>query len=103
MRYTTPKTNESKSMLVLALGSNACTPCMTASLLENSGVLNATPPETRTTAKNQAESRLAKLLFFNRPGRFPRNPLLRKRPARDRHAGGPTLIFWLAAFRTADA
>jgi hypothetical protein len=43
---------------------------MAASLLENGGVPNGTPPETRTDAKNQAESKLAKLLFFNRPERF---------------------------------
>jgi hypothetical protein len=43
---------------------------MAASLLVNSGVPNATPPETRTEAKNQAESELAKLLFFNSPNEF---------------------------------
>jgi hypothetical protein len=43
---------------------------MVASLLENGGVPNLTPPETRTDPKNQAESELAKLLFFNRPHRF---------------------------------
>src|SRR6476620_6270458 len=61
-------TNDSKSMVVLTFGSNACTPCMADSLLENSGVPNATTPKTLSTAKNQAESELAKLLFFNRPG-----------------------------------
>jgi hypothetical protein len=40
---------------------------MAASLLENGGVPNGTPPETRTDPENQAESELAKLLFFNRP------------------------------------
>jgi hypothetical protein len=43
---------------------------MAASLLENGGAPNATPPETRTDPKNQAESELDKLLFFNRPGGF---------------------------------
>jgi hypothetical protein len=43
---------------------------MAASLPENGGVPNATPPETRTTAKNQAESELVKMLFFNRPDPF---------------------------------
>jgi hypothetical protein len=43
---------------------------MVASLLENGGVSNGTPPETRTDPKNQAESELAKLLFFNRPVRL---------------------------------
>jgi len=43
---------------------------MVASLLENSGVPNATTPKTQSTPKNQAESELAKLLFFNRPERF---------------------------------
>jgi hypothetical protein len=38
---------------------------MAESLLEIGGVPNGTPPETRTDAKNQAESKLAKLLFFN--------------------------------------
>src|SRR3954470_14730180 len=63
-------TNDSKSMLALALGSNACTPCMAASLLENSGVPNATIPETRTNSKNQVESAPNKVLFFNRPERL---------------------------------
>jgi hypothetical protein len=40
---------------------------MAASLLENGGVPNATSPETPTTTKNQAESLLDKMLFFNRP------------------------------------
>ena len=57
-------------MLALAFGSNACTPCMAASLLENGEDPNATPPETQTNAKNQAESEPAKVLFFNRPGRL---------------------------------
>jgi hypothetical protein len=43
---------------------------MAASLLENGSVSNATTPETRINAKNQAESRLAKVHFFNRPHRF---------------------------------
>jgi hypothetical protein len=38
---------------------------MAASLSENGGVPNATTPETRTNAKNQAESPLVKVLFFN--------------------------------------
>src|SRR3954452_21943751 len=63
-------TNDSKSMLVLVFGSNACTPCMAGSLLEIGGVRNETPPETQSTAKNQAESKPSKVLFFNRPGRF---------------------------------
>jgi hypothetical protein len=41
---------------------------MAASLLVNGGVPNATPPETRIIAKNQAESKTDKVLFFNRPG-----------------------------------
>jgi hypothetical protein len=43
---------------------------MAASLLENGGVPNATPPETRTDAKNQAESKPNKVLFFNGPNEF---------------------------------
>ena len=57
-------------MLALALGSNACTPCLADSLLENSDDPNASPPETQFTAKNQAESELTKVLFFNRPDRL---------------------------------
>src|SRR6478752_10505341 len=60
-------TYDSKSMLTFAFGSNACTPCMVASLLENGKVSNATTPETQSTKENQAESKLTKLLFFNRP------------------------------------
>jgi len=41
---------------------------MAASLLLNRGVPNAKNPETRINAKNQAESKTAKVLFFNRPG-----------------------------------
>src|SRR5688572_13478682 len=66
-------TNDSKSMLALALGSNACTPCMAAPLLEYGRVSNETTPETRTKAKNQAESETDKVLFFNTP-----NELLRR-------------------------
>jgi hypothetical protein len=40
---------------------------MVASLLENGKVSNATTPETQSTKENQAESKLTKLLFFNRP------------------------------------
>ena len=46
------------------------TPCMVASLLENDGAPNGTPPETRTDAKNQAESKPNKVPFFNRPDEF---------------------------------
>jgi hypothetical protein len=40
------------------------------SLLENSCVRNETPPETQSNKENQAESELAKLLFFNRPHHY---------------------------------
>ena len=64
-------TNDSKSMLAFAFGSNACTPCMAASVLENGTVFERQRlQETQFTAKNQAESELAKVLFFNRPGGF---------------------------------
>jgi hypothetical protein len=43
---------------------------MAASLLLNRGVPNAKNPETRINAKNQAESKAAKVLFFNRPTPF---------------------------------
>jgi hypothetical protein len=43
---------------------------MAASLLENGGVSNATTPETRINAKNQAESPPTKVLFFNTPDPF---------------------------------
>jgi len=39
-------------------------------LLENGCVRNGTPPETQSTKENQAESELAKMLFFNRPDRL---------------------------------
>src|SRR5262247_540259 len=60
-------TNDSKSILTLAFGSNACTPCMAASILENSDGRITTPLETQSAIENQAESESAKLLFFNRP------------------------------------
>src|SRR5262245_37142856 len=60
-------TNDSKSMLVLAFGSNACTPCIAASFLKKRADRNATAPETRTNAKNKAESETDEVLFFNRP------------------------------------
>ena len=57
-------------MLALALGSNACTPCMATSTLENGEDPNASPPETRTPKQNQAESVADKVPFFNRPVGF---------------------------------
>jgi hypothetical protein len=40
---------------------------MAASFLKKWADRNATAPETRTNAKNQAESETDKVLFFNRP------------------------------------
>src|SRR6476660_5265612 len=57
-------TNDSKSMLALAFGSNACTPCMTASLLENGCARDKTPPETPFNKENQAESKLIQSALF---------------------------------------
>src|SRR3954468_10805535 len=57
-------TNDSKSMVVLTFGSNACTPCIATSLLDNSGVPNAMPSKTQSTAKNQAESELVRSALF---------------------------------------
>src|SRR4029077_14768575 len=57
-------TNDSKSMLALACGLNACTPCMAASLRENGCARNTTPPETQSTKENQAESKLIQSALF---------------------------------------
>jgi hypothetical protein len=43
---------------------------MAASLLENGGARNTTPPETQSTKENQAESKLIQSALFQQARRF---------------------------------